>query len=386
MAGIIAAEADGAGTVGVAFGATIAGVNMIDGTAGAGADDLSAYEAAMMHMTAFDVVNHSWGAVPGFEPDLPPPSDLFGTTLPTFENAAVNGRGGLGTVLVKSAGNAFANSQGDLIDGSRFSITVAATAASGAAAPYTNYGANVLVSAPSSGNALLDPGILTTDRLGAEGYTGGDYTGTDGLTGFGGTSAAAPIVSGVAALMLEAAPGLGWREVQSILARTATTSYGEEPTLDSWLFGSISGMRDSEWLVNGASDWNGGGMHFSADFGYGLVNAHAAVRMAEVWHLFDTAQTSANEIHHGEASADATAIGTGLTIDLDLGGVAMDVEHVEVSLDLSDPTVDVFLVSASGTRVQLYDAADATTTPLHGRSGRTRSAARAPRERGASSS
>ena len=33
-------------------------------------------------------------------------------------------------------------------------------------------------------------------------------------------------------------------------------------------------------------------MHFSNDYGYGLVNAYNAVRMAEVWSLFTPAQTT----------------------------------------------------------------------------------------------
>ena len=36
-------------------------------------------------------------------------------------------------------------------------------------------------------------------------------------------------------------------------------------------------------------------MHFSNDYGYGMVNAYNAVRMAEVWSLFQAAQTCANE-------------------------------------------------------------------------------------------
>ena len=36
-------------------------------------------------------------------------------------------------------------------------------------------------------------------------------------------------------------------------------------------------------------------MHFSDDYGYGIVDAYAAVRMAEVWSLFGSARTTANE-------------------------------------------------------------------------------------------
>jgi subtilisin family serine protease len=79
-----------------------------------------------------------------------------------------------------------------------------------------------------------------------------------------GTSFSSPVVSGVAALMLDANPGLGWRDVQEILAATAGRT------------GSPAG-----WSFNGADNWNGGGMHVSHDYGFGLVDAYAAVRVAE---------------------------------------------------------------------------------------------------------
>ncbi|WP_152986795.1 hypothetical protein, partial [Pseudovibrio sp. POLY-S9] len=49
----------------------------------------------------------------------------------------------------------------------------------------------------------------------------------------------------------------------------------------------------TEWSTNGASTWNGGGMHYSHDYGFGLVDAHAAVRLAETW---QERSVSANEI------------------------------------------------------------------------------------------
>ncbi|WP_152986643.1 S8 family serine peptidase, partial [Pseudovibrio sp. POLY-S9] len=66
---------------------------------------------------------------------------------------------------------------------------------------------------------------------------GDDYEATQG------TSFAAPIVSGVVALMLEANPLLGWRDVQEILALSAKQV--DDPS--------------TEWSTNGASTWNGGG-------------------------------------------------------------------------------------------------------------------------------
>ena len=364
VAGLIAAEADGSGIVGTAFGAKLTGLNMITGIAGAGSTDLTAFVTAMEAMTRFDVVNHSWGSTPGFD-STPEALAFFAAALPTFAAASEDGRGGLGTILVKSAGNDAANSQGDLLDASRHSITVAASTDSGDAASYSNYGANVLVSAPSSGDLFSGQGVLTTDVTGAEGYTGGNYTGTDPVTGFGGTSAAAPLVSGVVALMLEANPALGWRDVHDILAHSARHSglgIGEDPGSGIWFI--LFPADDPEWAFNGAQNWNGGGLHFSEDFGYGDVHVNDAVRMAEVWHLFDAPQTSANEVVHSVASdLDVSVIGS-TSLTFDLSGVAMDVEAVELSLSLSDPAVSVTLTSAAGTQVELLSDTDAPAGPL----------------------
>mgnify|MGYP002526774569 FL=1 len=67
--------------------------------------------------------------------------------------------------------------------------------------------------------------------------------------------------------MLEANPELGYRDVQEILAYSAVNPK----------------LSDAGWQTNGAGNWNGGGLTFSHDYGFGLVDAHAAVRLAETW-------------------------------------------------------------------------------------------------------
>ncbi len=82
-------------------------------------------------------------------------------------------------------------------------------------------GAPVLVSAFGTPTPPPNGEVLTTDRTGTAGFntntsaSGGDYT------GFNGTSAAAPMVTGIVALMLDANENLGWRDVQTILAYSA---------------------------------------------------------------------------------------------------------------------------------------------------------------------
>ncbi|MEO0627804.1 MAG: T9SS type A sorting domain-containing protein, partial [Bacteroidota bacterium] len=59
-------------------------------------------------------------------------------------------------------------------------------------------------------------GVRTTDRMGGNGYSSGNYT-----PSFGGTSSSCPVVSGVAALVLGYNPSLTEAEVKNILYSTA---------------------------------------------------------------------------------------------------------------------------------------------------------------------
>lgn|GEM_PF-2087969 len=83
---------------------------------------------------------------------------------------------------------------------------------------------------------------------------------------FGGTSGAAPVVSGVAALVLSANPALKAAEVRQILMATADQNL--DPTLDLVNDPNVQGLTGE--FVNGRSLW----------FGSGKVNAKRAVERA----------------------------------------------------------------------------------------------------------
>ncbi len=119
-------------------------------------------------------------------------------------------------------------------------------------------------------------GKLVADFFNAEDSKdpGCNYTGR-----MNGTSAATPSVAGVAALMLEANPELTAQDVGYILAKTAKkvdddiASGAREVNFSP--FGSkYAWPLDFPWIVNGA------GFHFQNRYGFGMVDADAAVRMA----------------------------------------------------------------------------------------------------------
>ncbi len=337
VAGLIAADDNGRGGVGIAFDATITGVKIFGG-----ADDINRnwdrYLQTLEHLSDFDVTNHSY--------NYPVPDFYAYDDVALFEQSLVSGRGGLGTINVKAAGNAGLNGAGFAIDASRATITVAATIG-GAVASYSNYGTHILVSAPAVG--------LTTDRIGTPGY-GGYWTEPDYTGAFGGTSAATPVVSGVIALMLDADEGLGWRDVQNILAYSSMGT-------GSYESGAVS-TEYGKWFFNAATTSNGRGLHYSLDYGFGLVNAFAAVRMAEVWRLTQggTAETSANEAK-AETKITGLAIGTGNGSVVSYSfTVAENVSLEHVSLwvrlthgDLGELTIR--LVSPSGTEIEVFKGA-----------------------------
>lgn len=309
VAGIIAAERNGVGAVGVAYDAGLTGVNIFDPFSGGGtdpgifinADDLDRFFVAVEQSAKFDVVNHSWGSNPLYLPDNGRGEGTFADRLhDAITLAAETGRHGLGTVQVKAAGNHGLDTQGEGAALDRHFIIVGAyREVDGSSSYYSARGGGLLISAPSNDYSFLGgTGVVTTDLLGRDGYNltadpGGLHDFTDN---FGGTSAATPVVTGVVALMLDANAELGWRDVREILASSATLPVPFE-TGQTFVdyFGPVI-LNEGRFALNGDENWNGGGKHFSPDYGYGAVNAFNAVRMAEVWSLFGEPKTSANEV------------------------------------------------------------------------------------------
>lgn len=234
VAGIIAARENGVGIIGIApqskliiikYTLPINTAQLIEGF-------------MFAEQNGADVINCSWGTG-----DVSP---ALKTTLQDFAN---NARGGKGLPIVFASGN----SNTDIVSdesGINEVISVGATNVDNLRTSYSDYGDALDIMAP--GGEYF--GITTLDRMNTSGYYNGNYIEYNAEHLFAGTSASAPIVTGVIALMLEANPDLTRVEIESILHQSA----------------SKIGNKDGEYDINGHSIF----------YGYGKINASNAIKLA----------------------------------------------------------------------------------------------------------
>ena len=210
------------------------------------------------------VQNHSWSPVGlGQQPR---------TALEEagIANAIQAGRDGRGVIMIRASGNdratgANANDSGFCADPRV--ITVGSVDRSGRAPSYSEPGACVLVAAPSGSPG--GSGLFSADLLESRGaMMFGFFPPFEYLwnfvfnsLGFSGTSASAPQVAGMAALVLSANPALTYRDVQQILVLSARHFDLADPGL----------------LLNGA------GFLVSHNAGFGVPDAGQAVKIALAW-------------------------------------------------------------------------------------------------------
>lgn len=248
-----------------------------------------------------DIFINTWASLPHMKfPDK--------TVQLIRELAHSGGRRGKGILFVWAAGNSgcpiqlHANSpvpyagyvKDNVFCGGRFSsefthslcdlenvLTVAAINLHGRRAHYSSYGPGIALCAPSNNSHCFDaypfsePG-LTTRSGDVKGYT----------HNFKGTSGAAGLVAGVAALTLSASPQLNACELAGILRHTAAkdldcTPYAEHryPAPDT----AAGEVTDLPLAAFRSGVFNTGG--WSPWFGHGLVDAEKAVSLAQypVW-------------------------------------------------------------------------------------------------------
>ena len=381
VAGLIGAEGwNGVGGRGVAPNASISGINFLN----------SSQSTALLVDQIdgdFDIFNQSWGDTDSQYNKLP------GSYTTQMVDSTSNGRSGLGQIIVRAAGNSFVDSYNST-SGQYWSrpstssadnnvpyvIVVGATSAGntgssiGEKASYSSAGSNIWVSAPGGEFGDDDPAMVTTDQAGCDkGYarTGAttnsfqqsstsnkkcNYTST-----FNGTSSAAPVLSGLIALILQANPSLTWRDVKHILANTSDQIDAAWPGAYASLFRNRSWdpatyQYEQAWITNSA------GYKFHNWYGFGRANAKAAVDMAKTYAVnlgtftqYD--RDSATSL--GVAIPDNTAAGGSTTLVADAGaGAGLVIEAVTVQLEISHTWVGdlaVELTAPSGTKSILFN-------------------------------
>ena len=223
-AGILAACDNSIGIKGIAYKAKIYPIRM----GGAVLDDQQLTRAIINATSNADVFNCSI--------NTGSPSAMVTNAINT---ALSNGRNGKGCVIVFSTGNDEAKQLSYPAGCSKYILNVGASNALGHRWTKSNYGDEIDLVAPGDG-------IFTTD-------VGGGY-----YPEFGATSAAAPHVAGVAALMLSVNPELTAKEVHDMICSTAYK-------LSSYKFSNNSSHPDGTW---------------NKEVGHGLVDAEAAVNKA----------------------------------------------------------------------------------------------------------
>ncbi len=345
VAGIAAARADNTiGGRGVAPEATLLSIRMpfAEIEAGLLPERPAYYARAFARAALADIANNSWGDSTGLYGIHDP---VWAPMFAALDAAVRSGRGGLGTVFLFAGGNERAerlDPNYSNLTNHHATIAVAATDRSGKVASYSSPGASVLVAAPAAN--------VTTDRPGEDGYndgSGGDLGDPDHTRNFGGTSAATPVVSGVVALMLEVEPRLGYRDVKEILALSARR------------------IDTPDGYERGAGNlWNGGALATNDDVGAGLIDAAAALRMAETWFLGGRpAQTEANLVLQsvtGVRSGDGfLEKGSPVEIRFEVGAGRLErVQDVELDLGFAHAflgDVRITLISPSGVESVLLD-------------------------------
>lgn len=376
VAGLIASRGwNGVGGRGVAPNAALKGFNFL-------LNQLEANELSSLGGAEFSadvsVFNQSYGFsnTDDFQIDS--------TIESQYLHSVTNLRNRKGAIFVKSAGNGF-NRIGDSVTCNQglscqnanmdptntlpYNIVVAALAADGKKTSYSTAGAAVWISGFGGEFGVNNPAMMTTDQSGcSRGYvrSGGNALNAfnDGNTPhaenpncnytstFNGTSSAAPTISGIAALLLDANPDLTWRDIKHILATTATQ-------VDSAIASTVIQINGADYEAEPSWTTNQAGHAFHNYYGFGLANTNAAVTAAESYVLGSL----------GELTTTAWQSSSGLNLripDNSAGGIThtisdnngLIIEGVQIRVNISHTftgELAIELTSPSGTRSVLFN-------------------------------
>ncbi|MBT7608999.1 MAG: S8 family serine peptidase [Bacteriovoracaceae bacterium] len=331
----------------------------------------------------FDIFNYSYGFEQCQSAVLDP------SFIAQLKTGVETLRLGKGTNYVKSSGNSFISSiaqtcpflstdptyfyagNSNLANDMAYpwELIVGALNAKGQRSSYSSPGANIWISAMGGEFGQNDPAIMTTDLSTCAVGMSADQ-GPTAVNGFekgtnllnptckytsimNGTSSAAPVTSGVIALMLEANPNLGYRDVRKILADTAryidTTAINLSNPLGIAV--PIGHTYEPGWVMNAA------GYRFHNWYGFGGINAKDAVIAAQntVSFLAPLQEVSYASGAINIAIPDNSAAGATNSIN---SASALTVESIQITPTITHlymSEVGVEITSPSGTKSVLIN-------------------------------
>jgi subtilisin family serine protease len=173
---------------------------------------------------------------------------------------SIKGRQGKGTVFVWASGNGGASGDDCGADGyvsHQYVISIGSLNHLGKTTYFDEFCPSTMAVAYTGGRHARS---MSEESL-SIGVCAADVDGKC-TTNFFGTSAAAPVAAGALALVLEANPELGYRDVMYIIAETARI-----PSLD----------ETDGWIINGA------GYHVNDKFGFGVLDVGQMTALAQKW-------------------------------------------------------------------------------------------------------
>ncbi len=305
VAGVIAARDNEIGIRGIAPRANLISYNVLQS-----ASDDNIVSALTDGYDDIAVANHSWGSWKSLYAVATTTSAMNGLTHSLNNSYFVDGSP-LGTVHVKAAGNEYYQQAYSTLEEfhSHYGwVVVCAVSDQGTKAWFSEHGSVLWVCAPSEREESMNFKDWATPRRPEDGieqfferYATPSTNSFNTYKNFSGTSVATPHVSGVAALIRDANPNLTWRDVKMILAATARVNdpiIADERSRWWTHYGYRVPVRDKANPETGAPwvKWSGAGRkfgrlgtdsgshyRFSHRYGFGVVDAQAAVELAQVW-------------------------------------------------------------------------------------------------------
>ncbi|XP_042225475.1 furin-like protease kpc-1 [Homarus americanus] len=321
--------------VGVAFEARIGGVRIVDGTV----TDIQEATAISRHIDKLDVLSASWGPTDNGA-KVEGPGKL---TKQAFLKGIEEGRRGRGVVYVWASGNGGLMGDNCNLDGytsSIYTLSVSALTEKGISPFYGEPCSSTLASVFVGGDQFLEVAKERKRHNGKQLRVVVPELDGHCSESFQGTSAAAPLMAGIVALVLQANPNLTWRDVQHLVVATTTPS--------------DEALKEEGWQTNAR------GKKFNLRQGFGAVDAGKMVEAATKWRNVGPQQTAILFMLHGFRNMQPNTW-LNITEKLDLSRVPSEVrmtgvEHVVANVTIIHPQrsgLVIFIVSPSGTTSQL---------------------------------